>query len=129
MKSGFTYIMTNKWHTTLYVGCTVDIIKRVSQHKHHFYKGSFSDKYNCEYCVYYEAFPNYDLAIKRENQMKNMSRKEELDLINKSNPQWMELVTEDGFAKKPEPWSETVKKVMDELIKKAGLDNKTTNGD
>ena len=118
MKSGFTYIMTNKWHTTLYVGCTVDLIRRVSQHKSHHYKGSFSDKYNCEYCVYYEAFPNYDMAIKRENQMKNMKRSEKLALINQSNPEWKELVTENGFLNRSEPWEKTVKRVMGEILGK-----------
>ena len=129
MKSGFTYIMTNKWHTTLYVGCTTDIIRRVWQHKHHYYKGSFSDRYNCEYCVYFEEFPNYNLAIERENKMKNMSRKEKMDLINKTNPQWIELVTENGFVKKPEPWNETVKRVMNELRKEGDSIDKATNGD
>ena len=94
MKSGFTYIMTNKHHNVLYVGCTVDIVKRVAQHKNHYYKGSFTDKYNCEYCVYFESFPDYNSAIQRENQMKNMRRAEKLTLINARNPEWKELVTE-----------------------------------
>ena len=58
MKSGYTYIMTNKHHNVLYVGCTVDIVKRVAQHKRHFYKGSFTDRYNCEYCVYFFISPS-----------------------------------------------------------------------
>ena len=116
MKSGFTYIMTNKHHNVLYTGCTTDIVRRVWQHKNHYYKGSFTDKYNCEYCVYYESFPNYNLSIERENQIKNMSRQEKIDLINQMNPEWKELVTEKGFMRKPEPWSEQVKRVMDELL-------------
>ena len=116
MKSGFTYIMTNKHHNVLYTGCTTDIVRRVWQHKNHYYKGSFTDKYNCEYCVYYESFPNYNLSIERENQIKNMSRQEKIDLINQMNPEWKELVTEKGFMRKPEPWSEQVKRVMDELF-------------
>ncbi len=115
MKSGFTYIMTNKHHNVLYTGCTTDIVRRVWQHKTHFYKGSFTDKYNCEYCVYYEEFSDYGSSIKRENQIKNMSRQEKLDLIQKTNPEWKELVTENGFCSKPEPWAEKVKRVMKEL--------------
>ncbi len=97
MKSGYTYIMTNKRRTVLYVGCTVDLVNRVSQHKRHRYKGSFTDRYNCEYCVYYESFPDYPSAIRRENQMKNMKREPKLALINAFNPEWRELVTEQGF--------------------------------
>ena len=107
--------MTNKYHNVLYTGCTVDIIKRVTQHKKHYYKGSFSDRCNCEYCVYFEEFPDYNSAIQRENQIKNMKRCEKLALINNRNPEWKELVTERGFCEKPKPWAEQVKQVMDEL--------------
>ena len=117
MASGFTYIMTNKRHTVLYVGCTVDLVKRVSQHKNHVFKGSFTDRYNCEYCIYFEEFSDYNSAIRRENKMKNMSRAEKLSLINLRNPEWKELVNEKGFCEKPIPWSEQVKRVMDELQK------------
>ena len=108
--------MTNKYHNVLYTGSTVDLVKRVSQHKNHFYKGSFSDRYNCGCCVYFEEFPDYNSAIRQENQIKNMSRTEKLALINKRNPKWKELVAEYGFCEKPVPWSEQVKRVMDELI-------------
>lgn len=66
MKSGYTYIMTNKHHNVLYVGCTVDIVKRVAQHKQHFYKGSFTDRYNCEYCVYFFYFTRSVLPSRRK---------------------------------------------------------------
>ena len=116
MKSGYAYIMTNKHHNVLYTGSTVDIVKRVAQHKSHCFKGSFSDRYNCEYCVYFEEFPDYSSAIQRENEIKNMSRSEKLALINHRNPEWKELVTGNGFCEKPVPWAEQVKRVMDELI-------------
>ena len=116
MKSGFTYIMTNKHHNVLYTGCSSDIVKRVSQHKSHYFKGSFTDLYNCEYCVYLEEFPDISSAIRREKQIKNMTRNEKLALISKRNPEWRELVTEQGFCEKPTPWAEQVKRVMDELI-------------
>ena len=116
MKSGFTYIMTNKHHNVLYTGCSSDIVKRVSQHKSHYFKGSFTDRYNCEYCVYFEEFPDISSAIRREKQIKNMTRNEKLTLINNRNPEWKELVSEYGFCEKPTPWAEQVKRVMDELI-------------
>lgn len=97
MKPGYIYIMTNKRHTVLYVGCTNNLVRRVTQHKTHYYKNSFTDKYNCEYCVYYEQLPNYVSAIKRENRLKNMRRSEKIALINERNPEWKELVTEHGF--------------------------------
>ena len=97
MKPAYTYIMTNKRHTVLYVGCTNNLVRRVRQHKTHYYKGSFTDRYNCEHCVYYEVLPDYRSAIRRENQLKNMRRSKKLSLINALNPEWRELVTEEGI--------------------------------
>jgi putative endonuclease len=51
-KGGSVYIMTNKLKTTLYIGVTSDLQVRISQHKNHFFKGSFTDEYNLEYGVY-----------------------------------------------------------------------------
>ena len=116
MKSGYAYMMTNKHHNVLYVGSTVDIVRRVYEHKNHVYKGSFTDRYNCEYCVYFEEFTDYNSAIRRENQIKNMSRAEKINLINARNPAWKELVKEDGFCEKPEPWAEQVQRVMREIM-------------
>ena len=46
MESGaFVYFMTNKHNTTLYIGVTNDILRRVAEHKAHINKG-FTDKYN-----------------------------------------------------------------------------------
>jgi len=73
-KGGSIYILTNKLKTTLYIGVTADLQLRIRQHKDHFYKGSFSDQYNLEYCVYYENFFSIQEAIAREKQIKKWSR-------------------------------------------------------
>jgi putative endonuclease len=96
-KAGFVYIMTNKNKTTLYVGVTSDLPKRVLQHKNHIYKNAFTAKYNVEYCIYFEGFLSIEIAIQREKEIKKWSRKKKEELINKVNPEWMELVTEQGF--------------------------------
>ena len=75
--------MTNKGHTVLYTGCTNDLVRRVSEHKSHKYKGSFSDTYNCEYCVYYKEFTSYQAAIDEENRIKGLSRKAKIAMIEK----------------------------------------------
>lgn len=51
MKTGYTYILTNKCRTMLYHSGPNDIVRRVKQHKSHYQKGLFPDRYNCEYCV------------------------------------------------------------------------------
>ena len=115
MKYAYTYIMTNKSHSALYTGCTNDLVRRVGEHKNHKNKGSFTDRYKCEYCVYYEEFTRYQLAINRENQIKHMRRQEKIQLIEEKNPDWKELVTEKGFVYDKTPWSERVKQVLDEI--------------
>jgi len=109
--------MTNKGHSVLYTGCTNDLVRRVSEHKSHRYKGSFSDRYNCEYCVFFKEFTSYQSAIDEENRIKGLSRKAKIEMIEAKNPDWKELVTEKGFVYDKTPWSEKVKQVMKDLIK------------
>ena len=98
-KIGYVYIMTNKHKTTLYIGITNDLTRRVYEHKKHLIKNSFTDRYNLEYCIYYEEYPYFDLAIVREKELKRWNRQKKENLINKLNPEWRELVTERGFVK------------------------------
>jgi putative endonuclease len=90
-KGGHVYIMTNKHHTVLYIGVTSDLPNRVYEHKAHLFKGSFSDRYNLEYLVYYETFEGIEEAIIRETEIKKWSRKKKEALINNFNPDWQDL--------------------------------------
>jgi putative endonuclease len=94
---GFVYIMTNKNKTTLYIGVTNNLLRRVYEHKNHLMKNSFTDKYNLEYCIYYEEYEYFDLAILREKELKKWNRIKKEELINRVNPEWLELVTERGY--------------------------------
>lgn len=91
-KGGFVYIMTNKHKTTLYVGVTNDLCRRVYEHKNHLIKKSFSNKYNLEYCIYYEVFPDIISAITREKELKKWNRAKKEALINSKNPEWKTLL-------------------------------------
>ena len=93
-KIGYVYIMTNKHKTTLYIGVTNNLIRRVHEHKNHFVKNSFTDRYNLEYCIYYEEYPYFYLAIKREKELKKWNRQRKEALIKQKNPEWRELVNE-----------------------------------
>ena len=86
--------MTNKSHSTLYVGATCDLKKRVYEHKNKFYPDSFTAKYNLNKLVYFEEFHRIEEAIGREKQLKGGSRKSKLDLITTLNPDWKELYDE-----------------------------------
>ena len=90
MKTSYVYFMTNKNNTTLYVGVTGHLIKRVFEHKNGTYKG-FTTKYNCNKLVYFEEFTSINEAIVREKQIKKGNRKRKEDLINRENPDWNDL--------------------------------------
>ena len=82
--------MTNYAHTTLYVGVTSDLSRRVWEHKNRIHDG-FTKKYNLTKLVYYEIFESIEQAIMREKQLKAGSRQDKLDLINNFNKEWNDL--------------------------------------
>jgi len=94
MKPGFVYILTNKNHTTLYVGVTSQIVQRMNQHRNKAFPKSFSAQYNLTKLVYYEVFQEIGDAIGREKQLKAGSRQKKLDAIHSINPEWKDLYDE-----------------------------------
>ncbi|MCP4581196.1 MAG: GIY-YIG nuclease family protein [candidate division Zixibacteria bacterium] len=86
----YVYIITNKNNTVLYTGITRNLVKRVYKHKNKLTKG-FSKRYNLDKLVYYEIFDDPYNAISREKQIKAGSRKKKIELIDKFNPDWLDL--------------------------------------
>lgn len=82
--------MTNYNKTTLYIGVTNNLVRRVYEHKHKLVDG-FTKRYNLTILVYYEVFDNIENAIIREKQLKAGSRQKKIDLINSLNPSWQDL--------------------------------------
>jgi len=85
----YIYIMTNK-SGTLYVGFTGNIKKRVYEHKNKLVEG-FAKKYNIDKLVYLEMFGDVYSAIAREKTIKGWLRKKKLQLIETTNPDWVDL--------------------------------------
>ena len=84
------YMMGSK-RPTLYVGVTNNLIRRVHEHKTKLNPDSFTSIYDLNKLLYYEICPDSNSAIIREKQLKNMSRKEKLELIRKTNPGFIDL--------------------------------------
>ena len=88
---GSVYIMTNVLRTVVYIGVTSELRIRILQHREHYFKGSFTDKYNCTICVYYENFSRIEEAIAREKELKKWNRTKKNELITLFNAQWIDL--------------------------------------
>ena len=87
----YVYMMTNSHKNILYTGVTNDLIRRVWEHKNHLDKGSFTDRYNIEYLVYFESTSDITAAIEREKQIKGWNRRRKDKLIAGMNPAWDDL--------------------------------------
>jgi putative endonuclease len=89
-KTYFVYILASKLDGVLYIGFTSDLISRVYQHKEELLDG-FTKRYHVKRLVYYELFNDPLLAIQREKQLKRWNRAWKIHLIEKHNPEWIDL--------------------------------------
>ena len=82
--------MSSQRNGTLYIGVTSNLIKRVYEHKNEVIDG-FTRKYGIHVLVYYEKHLSVESAIRREKRLKSWKRQWKLELIEKDNPQWLNL--------------------------------------
>jgi putative endonuclease len=74
----------------LYIGVTSDLQARVRRHKAGTFQG-FSKKYRCHRLVFYERYDYIQTAIGREKQLKGLTRRKKIALIESTNPRWEDL--------------------------------------
>ena len=82
----YVYIMANSRFTTLYVGVTNDLLRRVFEHRQRTDPRSFTARYNLTQLVHFEECADVTAAIAREKQLKSWSRARKETLINSTNP-------------------------------------------
>ncbi len=85
MQKSYVYIMTNTYRTTLYIGVTSNLEKRVLEHINGI-GSKFTAKYNLKDLIYFEEFIDINQAIAREKQLKNWHRDWKLNLVRQINP-------------------------------------------
>ena len=93
MKHPVVYILASKKNGTLYVGVTSDLVKRIWQHKNHVVTG-FTEEFEVNQLVYFEQFDDMTNAITREKVLKKWNRAWKIRLIEKTNPNWLDLYNE-----------------------------------
>ncbi|QPF84614.1 GIY-YIG nuclease family protein [Bradyrhizobium genosp. L] len=89
----YVYILASRIGGTLYIGVTNDLIRRVWEHKLKPMK-SFTEKYDIVRLVYFEQFDDPENAIRREKRLKKWPRAWKISLIEKDNPDWIDLYPE-----------------------------------
>jgi len=89
----YVYILASKMNGVLYIGVTNDLERRVYEHKNKIQKG-FTSRYNVDKLVYFEKFTKILEAIEREKRLKKWNRSWKIELIEKSNPNWIDLSEE-----------------------------------
>ena len=91
MKKYFVYILASKRNGTLYIGVTNDIVRRMYEHKNSLIKG-FTEKYKVDKLVYFEEYNNVNEAIHREKSLKKWKREWKIEIIEKNNSEWQDLI-------------------------------------
>lgn len=91
MKTYWLYILCSQKHGTLYVGITSDLPRRIFEHKNHLIPHCFTSRYNVTQLVYVEQHVIFDQAVKRETRIKEWPRQWKINLIEKNNPDWLEI--------------------------------------
>ena len=86
----FVYLLASGVNGTLYVGVTNDLVRRVHEHRTDAVPG-FTSRYGVHRLVWFDSTPSVEAAIHREKQMKNWKREWKIALIERENPQWLDL--------------------------------------
>jgi len=84
------YILASRKNGTLYIGVTSNLPLRVEQHKALVVPG-FTGRYRITRLVYVERYSDVYEAIAREKQLKGWNRAWKIKLVERSNPDWLDL--------------------------------------
>ncbi len=92
-RSYWVYILASGRGGTLYIGVTNDPVRRVYEHRLGVADG-FTKKYDVHRLVYFEQHSDIEAAIRREKRRKKWNRGWKIELIEKTNPGWIDLYPE-----------------------------------
>ena len=84
------YILASRERATLYIGVTSDLPQRVWQHRAGQVEG-FTRQYTVTRLVWFEVHEEMLSAIAREKRLKAWRRAWKIELVESSNPGWVDL--------------------------------------
>jgi putative endonuclease len=86
----YVCLLASRRHGTLYLGVTIDVVRRIHEHKSHAVPG-FSARYGVDRLVWFETYNDPTDAIAREKALKKWRRHWKIRLIEEQNPDWRDL--------------------------------------
>ena len=90
MKQPVVYILASEPYGTLYIGVTSSLAGRLEAHRNGSVDG-FTKKYGVHTLVYFEVHADMYEAIQREKRLKKWNRAWKIGLIERANPDWLDL--------------------------------------
>lgn len=87
---GWIYLLASEQHGTLYCGVTTDLLRRVRMHKAGI-ASHYTRKYRVTSLVWYEQHASVLAASSHSDMIRHRSRQWKLDLIDQTNPEWLDL--------------------------------------
>ncbi len=96
-KEPCVYILASGRAGTLYIGMTSDLLARLHQHREGLIPG-FTKTYGVTRLVWFERHESMEAAIAREKALKKWKRDWKLNLIEATNPEWIDLAIGLGMA-------------------------------
>jgi putative endonuclease len=86
----YVYLMASHKHGTLYIGVTNNLIRRAYEHRTNAV-GGFTSRYHIHRLVCFECYDDALTAIAREKEIKKWRREWKINLIEQTNPEWVDL--------------------------------------
>jgi putative endonuclease len=83
-------MLASRRHGTLYIGVTSELLRRVGQHREGVH-GGFTKHYGVKRLVWIEWHDSIEAAIHREKRLKKYKREWKINLIERENPDWIDL--------------------------------------
>lgn len=87
---GYVYMVASKRYGTLYTGVTSDLVRRVWEHRSAAVDG-LTKTHGVKRLVWFETHEEIYEALAREKQIKEWKRNWKIELIQKTNPLWLDL--------------------------------------
>ncbi|HEU0273716.1 MAG TPA: GIY-YIG nuclease family protein [Candidatus Udaeobacter sp.] len=112
----WVYILTNKRCTTLYIGITNNLSRRLYQHQCGEAEG-FARRYHLNRVIWLEHFRDVNDAIACEKRLKGWRRSRKVAAIERRNPRWLDL--SDAWEQKPKLYERVWK--IEEIIRDSSL--------